>query len=504
MSRAVPVASVRSVPWWIWALTAAILLAAPLIWLKPVLAVLLLIAVSGAIVTAAWPNLATPVVLFLLYINAPVVAMRFHGVPFAVAAAIPLLLAIPMAWFILVRRQAIVIDKAMPWIVIFLTVQYLSAIISRDRVVALTSTKETLIEGLCLYFLIINAVRTPEVLRQVTWALVLAGAFLGGLSGFQQLTGMYHNSYGGFAQLSVVGADFGTGEVATHGEVVQNRLAGPIGDTNRYAQIMLMLVPLGMFRYFGERSQWLRIIGAAGMVLAAVGVAVTFSRGAAVAFVILFGIVVFLRYVTLKQCAILALLGVGVLLAFPQYLARLSTLVTVGSALTEGDAAIAQTDGAVQGRYTELMAGLLMAAEHPIVGVGPGAYPQYYVEYARRVGGNVRDEPRQPHVLLIGQLAEVGVLGLAAYVVIVLTVAVELLRARRRCARVRPDLANLATTYLLAVIAYQTTALFLHLSYARYFWMMLALASAAAIIALRESAVGPASTFRESPVGVRG
>ena len=53
-------------------------------------------------------------------------------------------------------------------------------------------------------------------------------------------------------------AAFKTGEEALHGNVMQRRLAGPLGEQNRYAQIMLMLVPLGLFRFWGERSIALR------------------------------------------------------------------------------------------------------------------------------------------------------------------------------------------------------------------------------------------------------
>src|SRR5690606_12304838 len=58
-----------------------------------------------------------------------------------------------------------------------------------------------------------------------------------------------------------------------------------------------------------------------------------------------------------------------------------------------------------------------------------------------------------------------------------------LARMRKRWMSVRPDLANLATGLLLALVAYLTTGIFLHLSYARYFWLMMALANAAVYIA---------------------
>jgi hypothetical protein len=46
----------------------------------------------------------------------------------------------------------------------------------------------------------------------------------------------------------------------------------------------------------------------------------------------------------------------------------------------------------------------------------------------------------------------------------------------------RPDLAAIATGFSLAIVAYLATGLFLHLSYARYFWLMLALGGAAAVV----------------------
>jgi hypothetical protein len=47
----------------------------------------------------------------------------------------------------------------------------------------------------------------------------------------------------------------------------------------------------------------------------------------------------------------------------------------------------------------------------------------------------------------------------------------------------RPELANMATSFLLSLASYMTTGLFLHLSYIRYFWLILALAGAASDVA---------------------
>jgi hypothetical protein len=63
-----------------------------------------------------------------------------------------------------------------------------------------------------------------------------------------------------------------------------------------------------------------------------------------------------------------------------------------------------------------------------------------------------------------------------------------LLRARRASLRRRPDLERLTTPFLLALMTYYVTGMFLHLSFIRFYWMILAIAAAAAVITLRETA----------------
>ncbi len=109
-----------------------------------------------------------------------------------------------------------------------------------------------LLEGIGLYLLVVNVVRTPSAMRNAVWTLLAVGAFLGGLSVFQAVTGTYSNDYFGFAQSDATN-DLG---VAVQG---LTRLAGPIGEKNRYAQIMLMLVPLALFQGWSERRRILKL-----------------------------------------------------------------------------------------------------------------------------------------------------------------------------------------------------------------------------------------------------
>ena len=69
--------------------------------------------------------------------------------------------------------------------------------------------------------------------------------------------------------------------------------------------------------------------------------------------------------------------------------------------------------------------------------------------------------------------------GLAAFVAMVGSALVLLHRAMRYWRRLDPERSMLASSIFFGLIAYLASAAFLHLSYQRYFWILLALASSA-------------------------
>jgi O-antigen ligase len=177
-----------------------------------------------------------------------------------------------------------------------------------------------------------------------------------------------------------------------------------------------------------------------------------------------------------------------IVVSFPQYFERITSLVAgFGS-----EAPASEVDNSLLSRATESLAAALVMVDHPVIGVGPGMFPVYYEEYANVVGLLVRnDAERQAHNLYLGLGAEVGIPGLIVFLIIGFLTMRMLLRARRASLLRRPDLERLATPYLLALFTYYVTGMFLHLSFGRFYWLMLAVAGAAAIITLREVAADP-------------
>jgi putative inorganic carbon (hco3(-)) transporter len=469
---------------------------------QPVLAIGAEIIVLLALGILAKPDVATVAVLAILYTNAAVVAVRFHGLPYFFGSMVPVLLVIPLASYLIFQRQRLIINPALPLIFLFMVIQVAGTLLSENIGTSTSDLTNFMVEGIGLYFLLTNVIRTPAMLRRAIWVLLIAGMFMGFLSFYQQITQTYSNNYWGFAQMS--NAAFGTGGENIYGKVLQKRLAGPLGDQNRYAQIMLMLVPLGFFRFLGERSRWLRILAAVATAFCALGVALTFSRGAAVAFGLVILIMTFMRYIKPWQLVMLLLAVVLLFVVVPEYRTRLTSLQGLSSLVAEdgSGAGAASADGSILSRATEGLAALLVFIDHPVVGVGPGMFRYYYQNYADYVGLRVLAADRQAHNLYLGIMAETGTLGIICFLLIVYVTLRNLERTRKRWAQSRPELANMATAFMLAIITYMASGLFLHFAYIRYFWLMMALAGAASYIVALEAPEAPMPEQPREPIAL--
>ena len=418
------------------------------------------------------PNLAVIVVTFVIYTNAAVVLTKFHSIPTTIGYALPLLLVFTFSWQVFVNKQKVIIDSVFILMLIFLAITLLGSAFSRDITLAMPGLINYCIEGLAIYFLLVNTIRTPKLLRQVVWAILIGGALIGALALYQQTTKTFNNSYGGFAQAD--GAGFTTSE-NLQGTTTQPRVSGPIGEKNRYAQIMLMLFPLGLFLAWGEKNSKSRLLAFGLTGFALIGGTLAFSRGAMVATLLLIVIMTFMRYIKVRQLAIVMLGLVLLVIAFPQMGQRFLTLGAIFSSSQEGG--IRSADQAIVGRATEMLAALYVFLDHPIVGVGPGMFGYEMPDYSKIIGLRNILTTRQPHSLYLGVAAEYGATGLITLLIIFGVVLYRLAMARKYWLELgNTMMANLCTGFFLAVISYMATGLFLHFAYIRYFWLMIALA----------------------------
>ncbi|MDP9259802.1 MAG: O-antigen ligase family protein [Actinomycetota bacterium] len=474
---------IRLGPAWAAALAAGCVAAALTIARHPTFGFLAVAGAAAACVVLIRPRLATPLVVFLLASNTPAVLVNRHGVPAAAAALVPFLLVLPLMSTLL-RRERLMVTPVALLLALYLVVQIVAGLQAIDMGIVENRLLTFVLEGLLTLFLITNVVRTYKTLRDATWALVAGLGFLGMVTLVQYLTHSWYRTFFGFGQVS---SDY------FYGLVDQPRLQGPIGDPNYFAQVLLLGIPLGFALAATARSSRERATALAATGCMFAGILFTYSRGAVVAFLLAFALLVALRQIKVRYGVVLAILLVVVVATVPSYRSRVESLTSVGGAGAQVGTTAA-SDSSVGGRVTEMHAALLVWADHPVFGVGPSQFPLYYQRYALVVGGQVHTSVaygpskgsspgRVTHDLFLGIAADLGVVGLIVFLSIL---AVTLRGLWRPCSdrvNVSPALAAVNAGYLVAIVAYIAAGLFLELAYERYFWLILALACSAVRVA---------------------
>jgi len=433
-------------------------------------------AAAGGFAMLRWPDVTTLAAIGLVYSNLPVVAVRFHGAPALLPAAALAMFFWPLFYRLCVRREKLLLLPASPFLLLFAIVQLLGALFSRDPQFAFFNFVWFVLEGAVVYLVITNLIRTRRMAISTFWVLCGCAILMGGAPLVQQLTGSWETNFAGLAQSD---AAFEAAEDAVAGEVQQSRSSGTIGETNRYAQCMIVLAPIAFSLISFGRSRGERLFGAAGGLAALAGAALAFSRGTAVGMALAFLAAVALKLVTRTQIK-LALAGVVVaLLLAPQYLVRLSSLASLAGVISPRESGLSQADGAIRGRVTEMAAAALAFRDHPLIGVGPGMFRRHSREYGQMIGLRSLAEERQAHSLPLDIAAEHGICGLFAMGGVLFAVIHTLVRGRNAALAAGDRVGEqLATGMLLAVLLYLTTGLFLHLSHIRYFWLLIALGDA--------------------------
>jgi putative inorganic carbon (HCO3(-)) transporter len=470
------------------------------------------VAVGSFVAMLIRPELATLVVVFLLYSNIPAVLDKVHGVPEVLAGSFILLLLVPLAHFVVLQHQRLRVDAVFMWMIALLCAMLLSSFVAKDIGIAMGRVQKYVAEGMLVYWLILNTVRDPATLRRVVWAVLAAGTMLGSMSIYQSATGDFTNQFGGLAARNLrqerENAELEEPVVREEMDRSVIRAQGPQLEKNRYAQVMLVLAPLAWMQFRNARGRRGRIcaIVMGGLILIG-GVGLTYSRGAYVALTLMAVTATFVvRWIRPAQLAALALSGLLVLpIVAPLTFGRLTTLTAVTD-LDDPSAA----DGSLRGRATEMLAGFNALLDHPVLGVGPGQYaPFYSVEYQQQsVQFRDLEIPRRAHILYFEIGAEGGVIGLTCFLAIPLLLLRELGRERRYWVERRLDYANLASACLIGISGFLVTALFLSHAFERFYWFLIALSGTTLFLLraespLRERAAAGAQSIAQAKQGFR-
>jgi O-antigen ligase len=260
----------------------------------------------------------------------------------------------------------------------------------QDSIKVLT---DVFLKVVIIFLLMINLLDTPDRLRSIIKLSVICGTALAGFAFFSYVTGNF----------------------MVQDKKVTNRVAGIVagmfGNPNDLALSLDLLLPLAVALALNSRGNK-RIVYSACVVLLAVGVVVTFSRGGFLGLVALALVLLWKFSRRRRGLTIFAfLLATGFFLfAMPAgYSGRLTTILSVEEDPT----------GSAQARRELLDRGIQVAANHLLIGVGMGNFHIY----------SIREQVAHNSYLEIS--SELGIAGLIAYLILIFAPLRSLRRIER-------------------------------------------------------------------------
>jgi O-antigen ligase len=441
---------------------------------EPVLIIAGVIALLGSAVIFLKPDLGLIGLVVIVYSNLSDVLRSNYGAP---SIAQPF---ISFLCFVLVGRWALFGERLRGWklplllIGLYGFVTFLSLFYARSFDTALVGVTDY-VKLAIIALLITILLRRAPTFSQVIWALIGVGAFLATISVIQSLTGTFDNNYGGFARPPVVNVSDGE-ETA--------RTAGPIGDPNFYSQLLIVVLPLALDRFWNARSQSARLAAGYALAVIIVTLLLTFSRGAFLASVLVLGIMFIGRRINPMALLVTPLVLVALLqFAPPNYTERLMTLAD----FLPGQSSAGSTDYSFRGRTSEMIAALMMFRDYPLLGVGVGNYNVRYLEYSRVIGLDGRLENRSAHSLYLEIAAERGLFGLVGFGALTGTALYNLFRSARLLNQNgHANMGGLMKALGAGMIGYLFTSIFLHDAFPRYFWLLIGICLSTMFVARDE------------------
>lgn len=366
----------------------------------------------------------------------------------------------------------------------FLVVLVLSTQVAKDTAIATNYIRRYLLEGVLIYWLTTNVVRTLPDLKRVIFTLLAAGALLSAVNLYQELTKSYSQKYGGLAYrppVEVLEINLDKDAPTKDKHLRAERAHGPALEPNRFAQILIVLVPFAVYAVRSTRRRLVHVFAAGSAALMLGGILISFSRATFIILGMVTIAAVFMRWIrpSYVLASVIALVMLTPIIA-PHMITRLGSITAASKLVASDPTQQQEMDGAMRGRATTMMAAFNAFRDHPWLGVGPGQYSPMYSAYYHDVGPQLREmqTTKRAHILYFEVAAETGIVGLVVFLSIVGVLLRDLWKARVRLLGRDEELMSLATACVLALASYLGTAVFLHLTYQRYYWLLLAVASA--------------------------
>lgn len=316
---------------------------------------------------------------------------------------------VSFALYILVGRRRIHLDRTHVVALLLLGVAMVSTLQAQSISAGLAATVR-LASFVVLYVVVTHLAAVRDVLLGIVWSFALSSALAGALGAYNFLSSQTH-----LARLKY-------------------------GDPNDFAFVLAAALPFAMWLLV-EMTGWRRLIAGLAIAMLAAGIVLSLSRGAVLAVAV--GVI----WHALSERRHRRLLIVALTLSAMSALLFVQSNPQRVAAGLNAKEYVAQDN--VESRLVAWNGAIQLAAEHPLLGIGPGNYGLYYYD----ISGN----PIGTFALAVSHNAYLDVASELGFIGLVLFLAFIVLSfARLSTAKVRglgpPGLASLARTSLVIVL----------------------------------------------------
>jgi putative inorganic carbon (HCO3(-)) transporter len=413
-------------------------------------------------------GLALPMLVLLIYCNASDIIMSHVAIPSPLQGAIAALSIVVWYYRRALRPSGIALHPLTLLLALYCAVLFASTVWA-DNLGRADEVVVNAVKNLFIYGLAASLATSWRAVHRGLAVLVVAATVFSLIAIAQIGTGSTFGELGGFATVKV-------GDIS--GQDFETRAAGPVEDPNFFGQILVLVVPLGLFLAYEEKRTPWRLAWLAMSAVITAGTLVTYSRGAMLALGAMGGLILIAARIRPRYMVAAALAGILFVAFGPSAVSR-----RVLSLLPSSEPKL-EVEGSIAQRRLFYASAALMFDEHPLLGIGGGNFATRFDEYANRIGLTVEDYaplglPHFTHMLYLELAAETGLVGLAVFAATALTAFLSLRHAYRELLR-RGDRrhALLAMGLGLGIAGYLVTSIFLHGYLMRYLWLLYAFVAA--------------------------
>jgi len=257
-----------------------------------------------------------------------------------------------------------------------------------------------------------------------------------------------------------------------------DRTRNVAGDPNFVAAFLVLSLPLSLVLASSSKTAMRRLVINLGVALQAAAVIATLSRSGLGALVLALGLMLVLPVRTLElnplqKVAFLLSAAIGLAVIIP----------IAGPQLAQRFRQADQQEGVVGARGDLWRSALYAYRQHELTGIGYGAYAENSFTYLAQTPGvnlirhlRFQDQGEPVHNAYLETLTELGPIGLALFLGILVETALSLRRTARR-ARASGDafLRATANALLIGLISYGASSFLLSTETSRALWMLVGL-----------------------------